>query len=378
MQKDQVHNRVVITGMGCVSPLGNTPTELFENLLIGKTGFRSMHHGVPVALIDNSFQRICTKMGALQCKDTQSYISYAVREALISSGLDETEASVDLYVGASENLSDPSSKQGDVMNSIAKKLPFIRDYVSFPVACSGGNVAIAVAMSKIQTGRSDVCIAGGVEAFSELCFSTFKTLQILSKEGTTPFSGQRDGITIGEGAAFLVLEDLEHAKARNAPILGEIASYSIRCDAFHLNTPDPYGKGAEKAIRAAIDRAKIQYHNISYISPHGTGTIANEQQEANAIHSVFGEYSSKIPISAIKSMLGHCLGAASALEAIASVLSIQKQKIPNTIGDIHKDETLPFIPYLYGFKSIPVEYVLSNSFAFGGNIACVIFKRYII
>ena len=256
MQKGRIHNRVVITGMGCVSPLGNTPAELFENLLIGKTGFRSVHHGVPVALIDNSFQHTYAEVGTLQCKDTQSYISYAVREALISSGLNEKEAYVDLYVGSSENLSDPNSKQGDIMSSIVKKLPFIRDYVSLPVACSGGNAAIAVAMSKIQTGSSDVCIAGGVEAFSELCFSTFKTLQILSKEGAAPFSSKRDGITIGEGAAFLVLEDLEHAKARNAPILGEVASYSIRCDAFHLNTPDPYGKGAEEAIRTAVNRAK--------------------------------------------------------------------------------------------------------------------------
>lgn len=377
---DDKHNgrRVVITGMGCVSPLGCSPQGLFKNLLEGKSNFVS-ERGVMVSFVSDSFERKCCEWGLQNQRSTQAYAICAIKDAIAFSGFKLNEnPSVGMCIGSSQNLSDPNSKQGDILSFIAHEIGFLGECISLPVACSGGNVALAVAMSKIQTGNADIFLAGGVERYTDLCFSTFDVLQILSKEGCRPFSSCRDGITIGEGAAFFVLEDMEHAKARNAPILGEIASYSIRCDSTHLNTPDVYGESASLAMRDVVCRAGIKSSDIGYISPHGTGTITNDLQEINAIYSVFGELSCEIPISAIKSMLGHCMGAASSLEAVAAIQSLLLQKIPNTIRtkDDDEDHNYPFVPNLSNFELNSFDYVLSNSFAFGGNIACIIFKRF--
>lgn len=373
------HNRrrVVVTGMGCVSPLGCSPQELFDNLLEGKSNFIS-ERGVMVSFVSDSFERKCREWGLQNQRNTQSYAICAIKDAIVSSGFELNEStSIGMCIGTSQNLSDPNSRQGDVLSFVAHEIGLLGECISLPVACSGGNVAIAVAMSKIQTGNADIFLAGGVEMYTDLCFSTFDVLQILSKGGCRPFSSCRDGITIGEGSAFFVLEEMEHAKARNAPIFGEIVSYSIRCDSTHLNTPDVCGESASLAMREVIRRAGIECSDVGYISPHGTGTITNDLQEMNAIYSVFGELSCGVPISAIKSMLGHCMGAASSLEAVVAIQSLLLQKIPNTIRieDDDDDRNFPFIPNLSNFELNSFNYVLSNSFAFGGNIACIIFKR---
>lgn len=374
----QHRRRVVVTGMGCVSPIGCSPQELFNNLLKGKDNF-TLQRGVMTSLVSNSFERKRYEWGLQKHRKLESYALCAIKDAIAYSGIDlAKETTIGLCVGTSQNLSDSNSRYGDVLSTIAHEIGLVRECISLPVACSGGNVAIAVAMSKIQTGNADIFLAGGVEMYTDLCFSTFNVLQILSKTGCRPFTSHRDGITIGEGAGFLVIEELEHAIARNAPILGEIVSYSIRCDSTHLNTPDVHGESARLAMREAISRAKIECSDIDCISPHGTGTMANDLQEMNAIYAVFGDLSSKVPISAIKSMLGHCMGAASAIEAIVSIQSLLLQQVPETIGirEGEMDSNFPFTPNLCNFNLKPINYILSNSFAFGGNIACIILKRF--
>jgi 3-oxoacyl-[acyl-carrier-protein] synthase II len=198
----------------------------------------------------------------------------------------------------------------------------------------------------------------------------------LSNSSCKPFDKKRDGITVGEGAGFLVLENLEHALKRGASILAEVIGYNIACDAYHLTTPDIQGIMASKSMEKAIMMSNISPSDISYISPHGTGTYSNDLQEANAIFKVFGEKGSTVPISAIKSILGHCMGSASAIEAIAITLSIVNNVIPKTINVDSTDSTFPCELNTTQYEDTNISTVLSNSFAFGGNICAVVFSKY--
>jgi 3-oxoacyl-[acyl-carrier-protein] synthase II len=181
---------------------------------------------------------------------------------------------------------------------------------------------------------------------------------------------------VGEGAGFLVLEELTHARKRGAEILAEVKGYNISCDAFHLTTPDINGIMAGHSMEKALKMAEIAPEDISYISPHGTGTYTNDLQEANAIFRIFGEQADKIPISAIKSMLGHCMASASAIEAIVATLSIAKNAIPETIHIRQVDNTFPCRLNLSGFSAgKTITSVLSNAFAFGGNICSIVIAK---
>jgi 3-oxoacyl-[acyl-carrier-protein] synthase II len=235
---------------------------------------------------------------------------------------------------------------------------------------------MALAANKIQIGETDIAIAGGADIFNELCYSIFYSLGILSETSSSPFMKNRDGITIGEGAGFLVIESIESAQKRGANILAEFSGYDMSCDAYHLTTPNPEGYEAVKAMIAAIKNSGLETSDIDCISPHATGTHANDLQEASAIYKVFGKKAgSSIPISATKSVLGHCMGAASALEAIISILAINNNQIPETLNP--NNDTCEYDLNICNFsKPTNINNVLSNSFAFGGNICCVILSKY--
>lgn len=201
----QHKRRVVVTGMVCVSPIGCSPQELFNNLLKGNNNF-TLHRGVMISLVSDSFDRKCYEWGLQKYTKLESYALSAIKDAIAYSGIDLVkENTLGLCVGTSQNLSDSKAKSGDVLSTIIHEIGFGGECIALPVACSGGNAAIAVAMSKIQSGNTDIFLAGGVEAYTDLCFSTFNVLQILSNTGCRPFTAHRDGITIGEGAGFLVL-----------------------------------------------------------------------------------------------------------------------------------------------------------------------------
>jgi 3-oxoacyl-[acyl-carrier-protein] synthase II len=247
---------------------------------------------------------------------------------------------------------------------------------TFMTACSSGATAIGFARDLIINQMADIVIAGGVEALSRTTYATFNALQAVSPEYCRPFDAKREGLSIGEAAAFLVLESQTHALARGAFIHGEVLGYGVTCDSFHMTAPDPEASGAIRAIRAAIADADISTDDIDYICAHGTATPTNDIMETKAIKEVFGRKSYQIPVSSIKSMTGHTLGASGALAAVASLIAIRERFIPPTI---HHDTPDPACDLDYvseGARPATLNRILINAFAFGGNNTSLILGRY--
>lgn len=250
-------------------------------------------------------------------------------------------------------------------------------------ACSSGSDSIGQAYETIQHGEAKVMIAGGTEApIMPICIAAFNAAHALStnndepQSACRPFDAKRDGFVLGEGAAIIVLEDLSYALERDTPILAEIIGYSANSDAFHITQPSPNGEGATKALSLALKKAGISPNEVDYINAHGSATVLNDKMETHAIKSAFGECAYRIPISAGKSMMGHLLGAAGAIEAIMCILAINHGIIPPTLNLTHPDPEcdLDYVPD----KARPAEVTtaLSNSFGFGGHNSVLIFRRY--
>jgi 3-oxoacyl-[acyl-carrier-protein] synthase II len=233
----------------------------------------------------------------------------------------------------------------------------------------------------IKHGYADAVIAGGAEsAFAPVCFSGFVNMTALSTRTdpnrcSTPFDKERDGFVMGEGAGFFMLEELEHAKARNAKIYCEVVGYGSTCDAFHLTSPSPGGEGAAMAMKLAINEANIKPEQIDYINAHGTGTPYNDLFETRAIKKVFGD-DTKVPVSSTKSMIGHLLGGAGAAEAIVCAKAINDSYVPATINYKVPDEELDldYVPNVGRTKAL--TYTMSNSLGFGGHNGSLIIKKY--
>ena len=249
-------------------------------------------------------------------------------------------------------------------------------------ACASGANSIGDAFRVIQNGDVDVMVAGGAEAsITEMSVAGFSNMTALSpnpdpQTACRPFDKNRDGFVIAEGSGILILEELEHALARNANIYGELIGYGATGDAYHITSPAIDGEGAARAIQLAISDAGITPEEVDYINAHGTSTTLNDLYETKAIKKVFQEHAYKLSVSSTKSMTGHMLGAAGAVEGIFSLLSIRDSKIPPTIHYETQDEEmdLDYVPNVAREKQINV--VLSNSFGFGGHNAVLLFKRY--
>jgi len=248
--------------------------------------------------------------------------------------------------------------------------------VTIPTACAAGNHAIARAYDELRSGKAKAMLAGGADAFSRITYTGFSRLGAIAPELCQPFDLNRKGMIPGEGAAFLVLETLEHAVRRSARVYSEVAGYGLSCDAYHMTAADPQGDGGVRAMEFALDAAGLSAEDVDYISAHGTGTPTNDRLETIAIKRVFGNRAARIPISGIKSMLGHAMGAASAIEAVACVIAITEGCIPPTINLHHADPLcdLDFVP-LIGRKH-QVNVALNNAYAFGGNNSSVVLTRY--
>jgi 3-oxoacyl-[acyl-carrier-protein] synthase II len=242
--------------------------------------------------------------------------------------------------------------------------------------CSSSSVSISVAYQMIQMGLADVMVTGGSDSLCEVSFSGFSSLKLIDPESCKPFDKRRQGLVIGEGAGILILEELEHALKRNAPIRAEFLGYGICADAYHLTAPEPNGEGVERVIRIALAHSGISPEDVDAINAHGTATPFNDIAETRGIKRVFGERAKEIPISGIKSMIGHCLGSAGGIEAVATVMTLEKGLIPPTI---HYEAPDPLCDLNYTpNQSVKrdVQVALSNSFAFGGNNACLVFGKY--
>jgi len=244
-----------------------------------------------------------------------------------------------------------------------------------PTACAAGNYAIGYGFDLIRKGDLDYAVAGGADAFSKFAFFGFHRLYAMAPEKCQPFDKNRKGMMVGEGAGILFLESLDSALRRNSTIYAEIGGYGLSCDAYHMTASQV--DGIEKTMLKALKDADIKPEEIDYICAHGTGTSGNDKNECAAIKRVFKEHSRTIPVSSIKSMLGHTMGAASAIEALSCCLTVKENIIPPTINYETPDPlcAIDCVPNKAKIKR--VEAALNNGFAFGGNNSCLVFKRYL-
>lgn len=252
--------------------------------------------------------------------------------------------------------------------------------ITVVTACATGTNSIGEGFEMIKAGRADVIMAGGAEAaITEIGIAGFSALTALSrsedpKRASLPFDKERGGFVIGEGAGVVILEELSHALERGAHIYGEVVGYGATCDAYHITQPD--SDGALRAMELAIKEGDIKKEEISYINAHGTGTLFNDKVETEAIKNLFGEYAYKIPVSSTKSMTGHLLGAAGAIEAIVCLKGLQEGIIPPTIGLENKDEECDLDYVLNKYREADIKYALSNSLGFGGHNGTLLFKKW--
>jgi len=403
-----MRKRVVITGLGVVSAVGNSIPEFWDSLIGGKDGTKE------ITAFDPSPYR--TKMAAeVSNFEPEAHFSkkeirrlsrcdqfglVAFREAWRSAQLDRDlvdreRAGVVLGAGSGGILSVEKYfrdfyqglKRPSPSLLISYSLATTTDHIAIEsglkglrstttTVCSSSSASIGVAYEMIQTGLVDVMVTGGSDSLCEVSYSGFGSLKLIDPESCKPFDKRRQGLIIGEGAGLLILEELEHALRRDAPIRSEFMGYGICADAYHLTAPEPNGEGVERVIRIALDHAGITPEGVDTINAHGTATPFNDIAETRGIKRVFGERAKDIPISGIKSMVGHCLGSAGGIEAVATVLTVENGIIPPTI---HYQVPDPLCDLNYTpNQSIQreVRAALSNSFAFGGNNVCLVFKKF--
>jgi 3-oxoacyl-[acyl-carrier-protein] synthase II len=260
-------------------------------------------------------------------------------------------------------------------NLLATAFGLLGPKTTLMTACSSGATAIGLGRDLIRAGQARMMIAGGTEPLCRMTFSAFNALQALDPEICRPFSGDRAGLSLGEGAAILILESLVDAQARGARILGEVLGYGVTCDAHHMTAPDTGASGAIRAMQAALSDAGLAPEAVDYIHAHGTATPLNDLMETRAIKAVFGERAKTLPVSSTKAMTGHTLGAAGALGAVVALLAINEGFIPPTIHCRMPDPECDLDYVTEGARRAEPGVVLCNAFAFGGNNTTVIFGR---
>ncbi len=407
--------RIVVTGMGVVSPLGCTLEHFWDSLMQGDSGIGELTHldsspysGLSIAAEVKGLEHVADEKSETLEKYSNAvyYASVATKSCLRDAGLPETFSTANNYgliIGTTSgnqdmvertiNTFDITSSEEELSQEAAQMLSYFRPIelsstvaracnlggpnMVIPTACAAGNYAISTAYSMIQEGRTSMIIAGGADPFTRSCYTIFYRLGAMTQKDCRPFDQNRTGMVVGEGAAMLVLEELEHALARGAKIYGEVKGYGLSCDAYHPTAPDPEGSGAILAMEKALKASKLDISDVSYISAHGTGTKANDAHEAKAMHKVFGESLNNIPVNGLKSMTGHCMGAASALEAVAALLSIKEQVVPPTPNTELIDSAFEAeFTVNNNSDKREIKNVLSNSFAFGGNVCSVIFSQF--
>jgi 3-oxoacyl-[acyl-carrier-protein] synthase II len=239
-------------------------------------------------------------------------------------------------------------------------------------ACSSSTIAIGQAADAIRLGRLDAAIAGGTDALSRLTYSGFNALRLMDPAPCRPFDQGRTGMNIGEGAGMLVLEDMERAIRRGARIYGELAGYSLACEAFHPTAPEPEGKPVAAVVRGALKDARLDSSAVDHINAHGTATPQNDKAEARGFWSVFGDRAARIPVTSLKSMVGHCLGAAGAVEAAVMALTVSRGIVPPTINHHETDRECAVDVVANEARNVAVRCAVSTSLAFGGNDSALV------
>lgn len=408
--------RVVVTGMGAITPLGNTVASFWENLKAGKSGIRQITKfdtsqseiKIAAEVKDLDYEQFFEKKEVRKIEDFTKNSIIAAREAAAQSGILQSGLNHDLIgcimgvgiggIGFIEEECKKLAEKGPrrvspmlipkIIANIAPGMVCIDLQLKGPslstvTACAAGTHAIGEAASMIKRGDAVAMVAGGSEAaICQVAIAGFGNMQALAgsynenpEQASRPFDAGRCGFVMGEGAGMLVLEDYEHAKARGAEIFGEICGYGLSTDAYHITAPAPEGEGGARAIAAAIKSAGIQPTDVQYVNAHGTSTPLNDKNETAAVKKVFGEHAYKLAISSNKSMIGHLLGAAGAVEAIATILTLREQIMPPTINYTTQDPDcdLDYVPNVA--RKAEIEYAISNSLGFGGHNCTLVFSR---
>ena len=414
--------RVVVTGLGALTPVGNTAPETWENLVNGVSGAGPITH-FDASLFKTQFACEVKNFNPNDFIDRKEarkmdlYTQYAIvaaKEAVTDSGLDVEKEDLNrigvifgVGIGGMHTFEEETGNYALHKDQGPKYTPFfipkmIADICAGQIsimygfhgpnyvtssACASSTNALADAFNLIRLGKANVIVSGGAEAAIFPCgVGGFNAMHALSTRNddpqgaSRPFSASRDGFVMGEGAGCLILEELEHAKARGAKIYAEVAGVGMSADAHHLTASHPEGLGAKLVMMNALEDAEMKPEDIDYINVHGTSTPVGDISEVKAIKALFGEHAYKLNISSTKSMTGHLLGAAGAVEALASVLAVKNDIVPPTINHTEGDNDEE-IDYNLNFtfnkaQKRTVNAALSNTFGFGGHNACIIVKKY--
>lgn len=405
--------RVVITGLGCVTPCGNSPEELWANLLAGKHGFE-LGNWFPE---EPESRNIVAKVknfdpGKLFDKKEQrrndvivQYAVYCTMQALKDAGTDFKDLDpyrVGCVIGSGiggictteqelDNYREKGNKRVSVFTitkmignmaagEVAIRTGFKGTNFCVTTACASGTQSIGEAFRAIKHGYIDAAVAGGTE-HSDIgfCYAAFNNMKAITRSqdpdrASVPFDAERSGFVLADGCGILILEEYEHAKARGAKIYAEICGYGSTCDAHHETSPDPEGKGGAKAMELAVQEAGIAPSSVNYINAHGTSTHMNDATETMAIKLAFGDHARNIAINSTKSMTGHLLGAAGGVEAIVTALSIKNGKIHRTLGYKVPDPECDLDYVTEGTRELKITAALSNSLGFGGHNGCICLK----
>ena len=409
-------NRVVVTGIGALSPIGIGKENFWQACLAGKNGIGKITHFDPTGYTSQIAGEVqdfdpAQFIDKKEIKRMDRYTQFALAAAKLAfedAQLKEIDSSrTGVFVGAGIGGMDTLHNQYEKLFSKgpSRISPFFIPMmianmaagniaIAFKLqgpcecivtACASGTNAIGDAYRVIQRGEADIMFAGGTEAaISPAGVSGFAAMKALCSDhnddpahASRPFDKNRSGFVMGEGSGIIVLEKLEHAKARGAHIYAEIVGYGRNDDAYHITTPAPGGQTQAKCMQLALDDARLKPEDIDYINAHGTSTHFNDQGETEAIKSVFGEHAYKLAVSSTKSMTGHMLGAAGGIEAVATILSVENDIVHPTINYETPDEGLDLNYVPNEAQARKVNAAISNSFGFGGHNACIVFKKFV-
>ncbi|MDP8298382.1 MAG: beta-ketoacyl-ACP synthase II [Candidatus Tantalella remota] len=417
------NRRVVLTGVGVVSPVGNNANDFWDSVINGKTGVARLTAFDPTYFYSQISAEVkdfdaTQYMTAKQARRLDKFVKFAIaaaKMAIEDSGMDQekvTKERAGVYIGSGigglhtvevEHEKYLATKAVDEAKAASKISPFLipmlivnmaSGLVSIELgfkgpnsaavtACATASHSIGDAFKIIQRNEADVMVGGGSEAaITKMGFGGFCALKALSTRNddplhaSRPFDRERDGFVMGEGSAVVVLEELEHAKKRGAKIYCEMAGYGMSGDAYHMTAPDPSGGGAVRCMRASLDDAKLNIDDVDYINAHGTSTPLNDKTETGAIKTVFGDRAYKIPVSSTKGVTGHLLGATGAAELIACAKAIENDVIPPTINYEYPDPEcdLDYVPNVA--REAKVDVAISNSLGFGGHNVTLVVKRF--
>jgi 3-oxoacyl-[acyl-carrier-protein] synthase II len=408
--------RVVVTGTGTITALGENTRETWEAVKAGRSGVRRVQAFDPSAMASQVASEVIgftpePRLDRKEARRMSRFMQFALvatQEALAESGLEITDLNRDrvgVLVGSAIGGLEEIEKAHSTLleRGPGRVSPFtvpmmIADMAAGQIAiatgargpnyaitsaCASGAHTVGEAFEAIRRGDAEAMIAGASEStITPLALAAFCAVRAVTTrpgdpvKASRPFDAERDGFVMGEGAGILVLEDLEAARRRDAPILAEVVGYAATADASHITAPDPVGAGAALAMRRSLEKARIRPEQVSYINAHGTATQLGDVAETLAIKDVFGEAAYRVPVSSTKSMMGHLLGAAGSVEAVLCVKAIQEGVAPPTINLDHPDPQCDLDYIREGAREYEIRYAMSNSFGFGGHNGTLLFKQF--